>query len=149
MNVQVSDLMVTTVMTANAHQTCGHIRKLLKDHNVNCLPIVNPEGEPVGIVSSVDFLDDHSEGTRISQFMTKKVYTVPQYSDASLAARIMRNHQIHHLIVTNHKKVVGILSSFDLLKLVENHRFVLKNPPTPSARKGGKRRKEELRQVND
>jgi hypothetical protein len=28
----------------------------------------------------------------------------------------------------------------DLLKLVEEHRYVAKNPPTPSARKGSKRK---------
>jgi hypothetical protein len=33
-----------------------------------------------------------------------------------------------------------VLSSFDLLKLVEDHRFVLKNAPTTSDRKGSKRR---------
>jgi signal-transduction protein with cAMP-binding, CBS, and nucleotidyltransferase domain len=41
----------------------------------------------------------------------------------------MRNHKIHHLIVTHEQKVVGILSAFDLLKLVENHRFIDKNAP--------------------
>ena len=60
--------------------------------------------------------------------------TVPQYGDPSLAARIMRNHKIHHVIVTHEQKVVGIISSFDLLKLVEDHRYVMKNPPTPKKR---------------
>ncbi len=68
--------------------------------------------------------------------MTQKVYTVPQYADPSLAARIMRKHKIHHVVVTHEKKVVGIISSFDLLKLVEEHRFVMKNAPdTPKSRK--------------
>ena len=33
---------------------------------------------------------------------------------------------------------VGILSAFDLLKLVEDHRFTMKNPPTRS-KKGNQR----------
>jgi hypothetical protein len=37
-------------------------------------------------------------------------------------------------VVTHEKKVVGILSSFDLLKLVEEHRWVPKNPPSPKQR---------------
>jgi hypothetical protein len=32
-----------------------------------------------------------------------------------------------------------MLSAFDLLQLVESHRYVAKNAPTPSKRKGGKR----------
>ena len=47
----------------------------------------------------------------------------------------MRNHQIHHLVVTHEQKIVGVLSAFDLLKLVEDHRFVMKNPSTPSKKK--------------
>ena len=44
---------------------------------------------------------------------------------------MMRNHRIHHAVVTDETKVVGVLSSFGLLKLVEEHRWVPKNPPTP------------------
>jgi signal-transduction protein with cAMP-binding, CBS, and nucleotidyltransferase domain len=71
--------------------------------------------------------------------MTEKVYTVPRYDDVSSAARVMRNHKIHHVVVTHEQQVVGILSSFDLLKLVEDHRFVPKNAPTGSKRQGSKR----------
>jgi signal-transduction protein with cAMP-binding, CBS, and nucleotidyltransferase domain len=73
--------------------------------------------------------------------MTKPVHTIPQYDDVSTAARIMRNHRIHRVVVTHEQKVVGILSSFDLLKLVEGHRFVTKNAPTSSSRKGSTRKK--------
>jgi signal-transduction protein with cAMP-binding, CBS, and nucleotidyltransferase domain len=56
----------------------------------------------------------------------------------------MRNHHIHHVIVTHEQRIVGIISSFDLLKLVEDHRFVMKNAPTLSKKAGGRRKKEEL-----
>lgn len=145
MNISVSDLMVAQVMTVTPHQTCGHVRKLLSEHRGSCLPVVDPEGIPVGVVSSADFLEDHPDGTPISQIMTEKIYTIAQYSDPSLAARIMRNHGIHHVIVTHEKQVVGIVSSFDLLRLVEEHRFVMKNAPDVShKKKGSKRRKEEV-----
>ena len=75
--------------------------------------------------------------------MTEKVYTIPEYEDVSVAARMMRNHKIHHLIVTQEQKVIGIISSYDLLKLIEGHRFVMKNPSTPKGKGGGKRTKSE------
>ena len=58
----------------------------------------------------------------------------------------MRNHKIHHLAVTSEKKVVGIISSFGLMKLIEGKRFEMKNPPTPTPTKisKGKRAKAEL-----
>lgn len=145
MNITVGDLMVRKVMTATPHQTCGHVKKLLSEHSGSCVPVVNTDGEPVGVVSSADFLEDHPDGKPVSQIMNETIYTVPEYGDASLAARIMRNHRIHHVVVTHEKKVVGIVSSFDLLRLVEEHRFVMKNPPDVSKKKtGGKRRRDEV-----
>ena len=51
----------------------------------------------------------------------------------------MRNHRIHHVVVTHEKKVVGILSAFDLLKLVEDHRFVMKSAPQAAGSRTPKR----------
>ncbi len=48
------------------------------------------------------------------------------------------------VVVTEENKVVGLVSSFDLLRLVEDHRFVMKNPPTESKKKGGQRRQSEV-----
>ena len=71
--------------------------------------------------------------------MTTPVYTVPRYEGPHIAARVMKNHRIHHVVVTHEKKVVGMLSSYDLLELVSGHRFVMKPGPTESTRKGKKR----------
>lgn len=142
MNTKIEELMNSRVMTAQPHQTFGHVKKLMHDHSISCLPVVGPDKEPVGIVTASDLLDGHPDGSHISQFMSRNVYTVPVYGDPSLAARIMRNHHIHHVVVTHEQEVVGIISSFDLLQLVENHRFVMKDAPTKSKRKG-KRQKSE------
>ena len=89
-------------------------------------------------MTSSDLVAEAKAGSPVSTLMTEKVYSVPRYEDVHVAARVMRNHRIHHVIVTHEQKVVGILSSFDLLRLVEDHRFVMKNPPTPKRR--GQRR---------
>ena len=144
MNVSVDDLMVEQVMTTTPHQTAGHARQVMRDNSVSCMPVVDGDHQPVGIVTVTDLLKDYPDNKPLSQIIGEKVYTVPRYGDVSLAARIMRNHGIHHVIVTEEKKVVGIISSYDLLKLVEDHRFVMKNAPTPSKKAGGKRRKSEV-----
>lgn len=139
MNVKVNELMTGSVVTAQPHHTVEHVRKLLEKNKVSAVPVVDSENSPVGVISSTDLVRDLKSGTPISNLMTEKVYTVPQYDDVSTAARVMRNHKIHRVIVTHEQKVVGMLSAFDLLKLVEGHRFVAKNPPTKSKRKGSKR----------
>ncbi|MGI9200579.1 MAG: CBS domain-containing protein [Woeseiaceae bacterium] len=139
MNVKVAELMSDTVLTAQPHQSVEHIRQLLERNRISSVPVVDSDDQPVGVVSNTDLAHDLKAGSPISGIMTEKVYVVPKYEDVSIAARVMRNHKIHHVVVTHEKKVVGILSSFDLLKLVEGHRYVAKNPPTTSERKGGKR----------
>lgn len=136
MNVKVKDLMREQVVTGQPHQTVEHVRGLLENNHVSAIPIVDGEGRPAGIVSVKDLMGDVKPGAPVSQIMTEKVYSVPAYDDVHVAARVMRNHQIHRVVVTDEQKIVGILSAFDLLRLVEDHRFVMKNPPTASKRKG-------------
>lgn len=138
MNAKVDDLMVPNVKTIRPEDTLNLARDIMTSHNIHSVPVTNGEGEAVGILTATDLLEDQPGDTPVSAVMTRKVYTVPQYADVHIAARIMRNHHLHHVLVTHEQKITGILSSFDMLRLVENHRFVLKNPPTKSKR-GGKR----------
>ena len=121
--------MAKQVISAQPHHSVDHVRGLMDNNHISAVPVIGPEGEPVGIITSTDLARELKGGAPVSGLMTKDVYKVPQYNDASVAARIMRKHKIHHVVVTHEKKVVGIISSFDLLQLVEDHRFVMKNPP--------------------
>jgi CBS domain-containing protein len=138
MNVKIADIMVKQVITVGPHKTLEQAQLIMQDKNIHSLPIVDGDGTAIGIITTSDFTKGHSPDSKLRQIMTKRVYCVPAYNDVHVAARIMRNHKIHHVIVLDEKKVAGIISSFDLLKLVEEHRFVMKNPPTPS-RKASKR----------
>ena len=139
MSIKVEELMTKSVITAQPHQSVEHVRNMLDRNSISSVPVVDSDGHPIGIVSSTDLVQELKPAAPISQIMTQKVYTVPQYDDTSIAARVMRNHKIHHVVVTHEQKVVGMLSAFDLLQLVESHRYVAKNAPTPSKREGGKR----------
>lgn len=138
MSVSIDDLMARRVITAEPHHSVDHVRRLMERNRVHAIPIVDSDGEPVGIVTTADLAADHKPGSPVSRVMTDDVRTVPQYNGAHVAARIMRKQRIHHVVVTHERKVVGIISSFDLLKLVEDHRFVAKSgaPRPRSQRKG-------------
>lgn len=135
MNATIEDLMVKSVVTTRPHKSVGHVKDIMKTNGIQSVPVVDENDEVLGIVTSTDMLEDLSDSTPVSHVMTKGVYSVPLYSDVHIAARVMRNHKIHHVVVTHEQKLVGILSAFDLLRLVEDHRFVMKNPPTPSKKK--------------
>jgi CBS domain-containing protein len=139
MNAKVHDLMVDRVITTVPHKSVGHAKDLMQKHGIKSIPIVSNENDLLGLVTSADVLKQKNMNTPLSDVMITQVYTVPEYADVHIAARVMRNHRIHHLIVTNEGKVTGIISAFDLMQLVEQKRFVAKNGPTPS-RKSSKRR---------
>lgn len=135
MNAKVRDLMTESVITVEPHATIDRVRRILQRNKVGALPVVDPDGQPVGIISATDLVPSLEGDSHVSAIMTEKVYTVPQYDDVSVAARIMRNHKIHRLVVTHEQTVVGMITTFDLLELVQDHRWVPKNPPSESQRK--------------
>lgn len=130
MNVKIADVMARSVIVAQPHHTVAHVRNLLQRNRINAVPVVGPDREAVGIVSSADVARRLKDETPIRRIMTDVVTTVPAYNDVSAAARAMRKRKIHHLVVTHEKRVVGMISAFDLLKLVEGHRFTAKPGPT-------------------
>ena len=135
MNVKIYDLMAKRVITAEPHHSVEHVRGLFKKNKISAVPVVGPEGHALGIVTSTDLMDDLKAGAAVSQLMGDGVKSVPAYNDVSVAARVMRKNKIHHVVVTHEKKVVGMLSSFDLLRLVEDHRFSVTGGPTESKKK--------------
>jgi CBS domain-containing protein len=131
MNTKIRDVMSTHAISVQPHHTLGHARSLLQKHRIGTLPVIGTEQSAVGIISASDLLGDVSDNAKVSEYMTKRVYCIPEYNDVSAAARVMRKHHIHHVVVTNDKQVCGIISAFDLLALIEDKRFTAKNAPTP------------------
>ena len=138
MNVKVEEVMITPVISTHAHKSIGHAREIMQKNKVHSLPIVDAENKVEGIITINDLVDEISDDTLINHVMSKKVLTIPKYSGIHIAARIMRNHHIHHLVVTHEKELVGVISSLDLLQFVEEHRFISKNAPTESKRHRGR-----------
>jgi CBS domain-containing protein len=129
MNVKISDLMSKEVVSTTRTQTVGQARHLMDQHGIHALPVLNENDRPVGIVTSFDLMSAPSDQTLVKEIMVEEVLTIPQYNGPHQAARLMRKNRVHHVVVTHEKQTVGLLSSFDLLALVEDRRFVMKNSP--------------------
>lgn len=141
MTIKIADLMAKRVISATPHQSVAHVRKLLERNKVHAVPVVGPDMEAVGIVSSTDLARRLKDETPIRRVMSTEVKTIPAYNPISAAARAMRRGKIHHLVVTHEKRVIGMLSSFDLLKLVEDKRYTPKNVARKDAKSGRKAQK--------
>jgi CBS domain-containing protein len=58
------------------------------------------------------------EGLLVRDIMTPTVYTVPSETSIQKVARTMVAGRVHRLLVTKQEKVVGIVTSLDLLKVL-------------------------------
>lgn len=139
MNITLADIMKAPVITITRHETANRATDMMRTHRVSALPVVGPEGAPLGMITASDLLTDHVDGTPVSVLMSDKPLTVPSTDGPHVAARIMRNHHVHHVMVTEASRVIGMVSAYDLLQLVENHRFQMKQPPTPTKKRTGRR----------
>ncbi|NNE10273.1 MAG: CBS domain-containing protein [Gemmatimonadetes bacterium] len=130
--------MTANVLTIRPYHSVERARKLMDSHQLSALPVVDSDDLVVGMVSSSDLVRTNgSENSPVRTIMSTRVFTISEYDAVHSVARMMRNRHIHHVVVTNEKRVVGMISSYDLLRLVENHRFVMRNAPNGPRGKHG------------
>lgn len=121
MRPKVRDVMAADVIVAKPGDLVGGIRELMHAHNIHSLPVVDDEEQLVGMVTSSDLMPGFSAKIPVSRIMSTNVYTVTPDADVRTAAQMMRQYRLHHVVVTDGDRVVGILSSFDLLRLIEEN----------------------------
>lgn len=115
----IRDLMTTELLTVRRNDLVGSVRDLMLDSGIHCVPVVDDEGHPLGVVSSWDLVEEYAPTEGIINAMTDRVVSVGPDEPVSQAAAIMMTNWIHHLVVVDEQgRVEGLLSSFDLLGLV-------------------------------
>jgi acetoin utilization protein AcuB len=128
----VRDVMETKVITASPHTTLPDALKLVAQRRVRHLPIVDADGDLVGIVSDRDLkqamaspatsLEAHElrfllDRLQLDQIMTRTVVTIGPTSPVEEAARLMLQDKIGALPVLDEGKLVGIVTETDVLGL--------------------------------
>jgi CBS domain-containing protein len=133
---KVSEIMTSGVTTVHVQQSARQAQHLMRKDGIHALPVVGNEGELLGIVTSTDLMREHDPDSAVARFMTTGVLTVEPDARIEAAARLMRENEMHHLVVVADGEMVGILSTFDLLYLVEHadvprrHSLVESDPET-------------------
>jgi CBS domain-containing protein len=120
MSVTIESLMAAAVIVSSPEETVGEIRERMATHNIGAVPVVNADGVLVGILTSTDLVGEFEPTLPVARVMTAPVHTVRPGADAREAAALMRKTRHHHLVVESEDHIVGIVSSFDLLRLVED-----------------------------
>ena len=123
MDVAVSDVMVPRVFVVMPDDKVAYVREVMVGQKIHAVPVFNEEDRPLGIVTAADLIDAPHDDMEVADIMTREVVTVAQEDSVAEAARLMRSKRLHHLLVTSQDEIVGILSSFDLLSVVEDNGF--------------------------
>lgn len=114
--MKVRDVMTTRVITVKENQTTQQAARLLSQHRISGLPVVNDDNAVVGVVTEYDVIS--KEGQRVRDIMTRAVISVSEDNDLEEARRILVNERIKRLIVLDQGRLVGIVSRADLVKEV-------------------------------
>jgi CBS domain-containing protein len=125
----ISKIMSTDIVTMNQNQTLGDLNQLIEDKHIRHVPIVFGD-HVVGMLSTTDLekisfintFDGDGLTTSlygsltIKQVMTKEVTLVQKNDTIYDVAVILSKNEFHALPVLDGQKIVGIVTTTDLLK---------------------------------
>lgn len=113
------DVMNPDVLVVQAAAKASEAAAFLAEHEITGAPVVDEEGHLVGVVSVTDLsVSEAHRKDLVRDLMTPTVYTVPEDTPVADIARAMIAGRIHRVFVARQRKVVGIVTSLDLLRLL-------------------------------
>jgi uncharacterized protein (DUF39 family)/predicted transcriptional regulator len=115
----VKDILSKPPITAPSNISIMDAAKILIEHNINHLPIVDEYGKLLGIITSWDIAKALAQNKKtIEEIMTRNVITAHEDEPVDHVARKMSKYNISGLpVVDDNWKVVGMITSEDISRL--------------------------------
>lgn len=139
--VTAKSVMRRQVITVKENLLAGELARLFEAKRISGAPVVDREGRLVGVVSKSDLVRHECEGadlykdsdeplprgfhvenpdrTTVADIMTPAVIEASEDAPAAELAKLMRKRHIHRIFITRDKRLKGIVTTLDLLKLLE------------------------------
>jgi len=114
--MNVVDVMTTNVITITAQQTKQQAARLLSQHRISGLPVVNDEQVVIGVVSEYDIIS--KQGQTVDEIMTRGDISVTPDTNLDEVSHLLVHERIKRLPVLDQGKLVGIVSRADLVREV-------------------------------
>ncbi len=120
--MDVRELMATPVHTVAVADTLNCAAKIMRDHAIGCLPVVDENGALTGVLTDRDIaLQAYEWGEalwrlRVDASMHTPAYACHPGDDIATAARLMREHRVRRLPVIEGNRPIGIISLDDLAR---------------------------------
>ncbi|MFC9756946.1 CBS domain-containing protein [Streptomyces sp. NPDC056921] len=130
-HIRVGDLMTDDVISVVSLTSFKEVAKLLAQHDISGLPVLDDEDRVVGVVSESDLLGRQAAGHSdagatnpsgseftAADVMSAPAVTVHAQESAREAARLMTRSGVERLpVVDDEDRLVGIVTRRDLLRL--------------------------------
>ncbi len=124
-----AEIMTAKVLLADSDWTLSRLTSFFKEHKISGAPVNDSTGRLVGVVSLTDILiaqqlngGSHSANNldylqlNVADIMTHNVKVVTMNTPLFKVANLMVTNNIHRVMVAHDKKIVGIISSLDMLR---------------------------------
>lgn len=112
--MRVEEIMSSPVVITQRNVRVKHLKETFDRKKVNAMPVLEPDGTISGIVSVRDLILADEESL-VQDIMTDRVHILLRNNRVSDAAKLMVGSGVHHLVVMEDGKVIGIVSSLDIV----------------------------------
>jgi len=117
----VKDVMISDPTMLDASTSIKETAKFMADKGIGCV-IVTKQDLPVGIITERDFVRriavlNKSLDSKIEDFMSSPLIAIGPDETVWMAAQVMKTNNIHKLPVKKENKIVGIITTTDLVKI--------------------------------
>jgi CBS domain-containing protein len=137
-----SDVMTRNVITIDPDQTVLQAARLMLQHRISGLPVIDPSGRLVGVLSEGDFLRrretktehrrsrwleflmgpgkiaseyTHTHGSKVGEVMTTELHTVDENASLEDVVELMERYRIKRVPVMCGEQLVGIITRSNLM----------------------------------
>jgi len=117
----VKDVMITKVAVLDSSSMIKDAAKIMDDKNIGCV-IVTKKEMPIGILTERDFVrriaaKEKPLESQIQEVMSTPLISIDPDETVWEAAEQMKVKNIHKLPVIQDKKIVGIITTSDLVEI--------------------------------
>ena len=123
MGLLASDVMIKDVVVISETAPLKEVTHLFAERKITGAPVVNAQGELVGVLSETDIIrKSNSIGAwspnTAGQIMTKPPVTVPPETTLKRVCELMYNRRIHRVVVAEGRQIRGIITTMDILRTI-------------------------------
>lgn len=114
--MRVRDIMATNVISVLADGDVEDAARLMAQHRISGLPVVDQNDKLVGLVTEYDLIS--KKGARIADVMTAGVISITPDADVEQVAEVLASRRIRRVPVMDGSRMIGIVSRSDLIKQI-------------------------------